>query len=279
MASTTIEEIAQAATGPLWFQTYLWRDEEVTKTLVRRARESGYKALVVTVDVPVSSKRERDWRNGFTLPLRLTAGARLDVLRHPRWLWDYVVGPPVTFANFAGPGRDSGAGALGKWVNEQLSNPHASYEDVSRLRETWDGPLVVKGILTAEDARRAADAGADAIVVSNHGGRQLDGAQATIAVLPEIAAAVGDRVEVLLDGGVRRGSDVVKAVALGARAVLVGRPYLWGVAAGGEAGVDRALEILRTEIDLCLALVGRSSIAEVDGSLVVPHGHPVPARG
>jgi L-lactate dehydrogenase (cytochrome) len=272
MASMTIEEIARAATGPLWFQTYLWRDREVTHSLVRRARDCGYQTLVVTVDVPLSSKRERDLRNGFTIPLRLNARTKLEALRHPRWVWDYLTGPPITFVNLAGPGRSNDAGALGKWINSELSNPGHSYDDLRRLRDVWPGPIVVKGVLTGEDAELSVEAGAQAISVSNHGGRQLDGAQATIEALPEIVAAVGRRAEILLDGGVRRGSDVVKAISLGAKAVLVGRPYLWGLAAGGEDGAFRALEILRGEIDTCLALIGRRSLAELEPSIIGRHG-------
>ena len=270
MASTTIEEVARAATGPLWFQVFPWRSADVVFGLVRRARDCGVRTLVVTVDTPVSSKRERDWRNGFTAPLRLTPAGKLEALRHPRWLWGYLSGPPITLPNLADATRGSKAEVLGRWVNKELANPAQSYDDLRRLREEWDGRLLVKGPLTAEDARLAVDCGADGVIVSNHGGRQLDFAQPTIEVLPEIVAAVGGRAEVLLDSGVRRGSDVVKAIALGAKAVMIGRPILWGLAAGGQAGVERALEILRTEIDLCLTLTGRASIRDLDASLIEP---------
>jgi isopentenyl diphosphate isomerase/L-lactate dehydrogenase-like FMN-dependent dehydrogenase len=268
MASTTIEEIARAATGPLWFQLYLWRQADVAAALVRRARDCGIRTLVITVDTPVSSKRERDWRNGFTVPLRLSVADKLEVLRHPRWLWGYVTGPPLTLANLADAGRGSQAEVLGKWVNTELCNPAQSYDDLRRLRDSWPGKLLVKGTLTPEDAELAVECGVDGVIVSNHGGRQLDFAQPTIEVLPEIVAAVGGRAEVLLDSGVRRGSDVVKAVALGAKAVLIGRPYLWGLAVAGQAGVERVLDILRMEIDLCLTLTGRGAIHKLDPSLV-----------
>jgi L-lactate dehydrogenase (cytochrome) len=267
-ASFPLDEIAAVATGPLWFQLYLWRSREVYEGLVQRAAELNYRALVVTVDTPVSSKRERDMRNGFTVPLRLSLKDRIEALRHPRWIWDYVTGPPITFANLAGVAGSDKIEALADLVNRELTNPAATFADLERLRELWSGPLLVKGTLTAEDARRATACGIDGIVVSNHGGRQLDGAPASIDVLEEVVAAADEHVEVLLDGGVRRGSDVVKAIALGAKAVLIGRPYLWGLAAGDQAGVERVLEILRQEIDVCLTLIGRRSLSELDPSLV-----------
>jgi L-lactate dehydrogenase (cytochrome) len=270
MASTTIEEIARAATGTLWFQLYLWRQADVAAALVRRAQDCGISTLVITVDTPVSSKRDRDWRNGFTVPLRLSLGGKLEVLRHPRWLWGYVTGPPLTLANLADAGRGSKAEVLGKWVNTELCNPAQSYDDLRRLRDSWSGKLLVKGTLTPEDAELAVACGVDGLIVSNHGGRQLDFAPPTIEVLPEIVAAVGGRAEILLDSGIRRGSDVVKAVALGAKAVLVGRPYLWGLAVAGQAGVELVLELLRTEIDLCLTLTGRGSVRDLDASVVAP---------
>jgi isopentenyl diphosphate isomerase/L-lactate dehydrogenase-like FMN-dependent dehydrogenase len=268
-ASTPLETVAGAAGGPLWFQLYLWKDRDVYEGLVRRAQNLGYQALVVTVDVPLSSKRERDLRNGFTLPLALSIRDRLEAAtRHPRWVWDYLTSDPITFANLSGLQSGQRVTALSEYVNRELNNPRATYEDLARLRALWRGPLLVKGILTPAAAHEAVQAGADGVIVSNHGGRQLDYAPATIDVLPEIVAEVGDRVEVLLDGGVRRGSDVIKALSRGARAVLVGRPWLWGVAAGGEAGVERVLTILREEIDICLALLGVPSVADLDRSVV-----------
>jgi L-lactate dehydrogenase (cytochrome) len=267
-ASTSLEEIARASAAPLWFQLYLWRDRELYEGLVARAKAAGYVGLIITIDVPVSSKRDRDWRNGFTLPLKLNMADRAEAARHVRWAWDYVTGPPITWANLADLGLGTKATVLGKLVNEQLANPRANWDDVRRLRDIWEGQLLVKGVLTAEDAELAVSCGADGVVVSNHGGRQLDHARATIEALPEIVAAVPERVDVILDSGVRRGSDVVKALALGARAVMIGRPYLWGLAAAGEAGVNHVLEILRTEIDLCLALVGRRTVSELDGSVL-----------
>jgi isopentenyl diphosphate isomerase/L-lactate dehydrogenase-like FMN-dependent dehydrogenase len=267
-ASTTLEDVAAAACGPLWFQLYLWKDRSVYEGLVRRAQSLGYQALVVTVDVPLSSKRERDLRNGFTLPLRLSIADRIEAARHPRWVWDYLAGPPISFANLGELQPGEKVTALADYVNRDLNNPRATYDDLARLRAIWNGPLFVKGVLTAAAARDAVECGADGIIVSNHGGRQLDYAPAAIDALAEVAAEVGDRADVLLDSGVRRGSDVVKALSLGAKATLVGRPWLWGIAAGRQAGVQRALQILRDEIDICLALIGRRSVQDLDESAV-----------
>jgi len=269
MASTTIEEIAEASCGTRWFQLFMWKDAAVVTGMIERARECGYRVLVVTIDTPISSKRDRDWRNGFTLPLRLRFRDRLEAVRHVHWMYGYLRSREITFVNLADAVPDSRrADVLGKLVNETLANPGATWEDLARVREIWNGPLVVKGVLSVADARRAADCGANGIVVSNHGGRQLDHAPPSIDVLPQIAAAVGDQIDVLLDSGVRRGSDVVKAIALGARAVLVGRPYLWGLAAAGQSGAEYAIEILSREIDLCMALVGRASLSDLDPSLI-----------
>jgi L-lactate dehydrogenase (cytochrome) len=268
MSSDSIEEVAAAASGPLWFQLYLWRRREVSERLIERAQAAGYRALVVTVDVPVVGNRVRDRHNGFKMPPRIEPGTALDILRHPRWL----AGAPsaVQFRNLLDAGVDTGSGAVAhaKLINDLLSNPGATWADLEWLRERWSGPLAVKGILSAEDAERAVQAGADGIVVSNHGGRQLDGVSSSLDALTEVVDAVGDRAEVLLDGGVRRGTDVVKALALGARACLIGRPWLFGLAAGGEQGVFAVLDILRIEIDRTLALLGRPSIAELDGSVI-----------
>jgi L-lactate dehydrogenase (cytochrome) len=266
-ACVPLEDLAKVATGPLWFQLYLWKKPEVYEGLVRRAQDLGFKALLVTVDSAVASKRERDLRNGFTLPLKLSVADRMEAaLRHPRWVFNYLRSPEITFGNLSGVGK--GAATLAELVNTELNNPGASWADLERLREIWDGPLVVKGVLTGEDARRAVECGADGVVVSNHGGRQLDTVQASIDALPEVVAAVGPDVEVLLDSGVRRGTDVIKALSLGAKAVMIGRPYMWGLAAADQAGAARALEILRREIDIAQTLLGRPTIADLDASVV-----------
>jgi isopentenyl diphosphate isomerase/L-lactate dehydrogenase-like FMN-dependent dehydrogenase len=268
MSSHSLEEVRAAAAGPLWFQIYLWPQRAVVERLVDRAQAAGYRALVVTVDVPVAGNRLRDVANGFSFPPRVRPSTAADLLRHPRWL----AGLPsaMTFANVAeqvgdGPGR---ALEYARLVNRLLANPGADWGLLAWLRERWPGPLLIKGTLTGEDARLAIEHGIDGIVVSNHGGRQLDGAPASLHALAEVVEAVAGRAEVLLDGGVRSGSDVVTAVAMGARAVLIGRPWLFGLAIGGEDGVALVLEILREEIDRTLALTGRTGVADLGPDLV-----------
>lgn len=259
-SSCSIEEVRAAAAGPLWLQLYLWRDRAVTGSLVRRAEDAGYEAICLTVDVPMSGSRERDLRNGMTIPPRIRFRNAAGVLSRPRWM-ARMAGAPVTFANVSDGGRGRTM-ALGAYVNSQL-NPSASWDDLRWLRSAWPGKLVVKGVLDPNAACRLADEGADAVVVSNHGGRQLDGAVPAVRALPEIVDALGGRIPVLMDGGVRRGSDVVKALAIGATACLVGRPYLWGLAVAGEAGVSRVVGVLRDEIDRTFALLGTPSVGEL----------------
>jgi isopentenyl diphosphate isomerase/L-lactate dehydrogenase-like FMN-dependent dehydrogenase len=256
--SASIEDVARSSCGPLWFQLYLWRDRDVTHRLVERAETAGYETLCLTVDVPMSGQRERDLRHGFVIPPAVSVRNMIDVVRHPAWARRVLGGPPVTFGNFVDSASDRGDDdvvTLGQIVNAQL-NPTATWDDVAWLRHAWPGSLVLKGILDPEAARRAVDAGADGVVVSNHGGRQLDGAPATIDVLPDVADAVGGCIEVLVDGGVRRGVDVVRALGLGARACLIARPYLYGLAAAGEAGVLRAVDVMIAEVDRVMALSG-----------------------
>jgi L-lactate dehydrogenase (cytochrome) len=267
-ATCSIEEVAEAANGHVWFQVYVWQDREMTRQLVERAAAAGAKAMFLTVDVQVVSQRERDLRNGFTTPPKITFRNATDTLRRVDWLWRMLRGPKITDRNFMGLSTRAGGDdlvRLGGYVNS-LYDSSVNWDDFRWFRSLWNGPLVIKGITTAEDARKAADYGADGIVVSNHGGRQLDYLPASIDVLPEIVDAIGDRAEVLLDSGVRRGSDVVKALALGARACMVGRPYLWGLASGGQSGVERTFSILNSEIDRTLALIGRPKLADLDPS-------------
>jgi L-lactate dehydrogenase (cytochrome) len=268
-SSCSIEEVAAGAPGPLWFQLYVWQNRDLTRSFVERARVAGYRALVLTVDVPIISRRERDIRKGFTIPPRITVRNALDTLRRVGWMRRVLFGPRLTLANLVGaPGAPrTDIVTLGGVANRQV-DPSVAWADLAWFRSLWQGPLVLKGVLTAADARRAVDHGVDGLIVSNHGGRQLDGTPASIEALPEIADAVGDRIEVLLDGGVRRGADVVRALALGARAVMVGRPYLYGLAAGGSAGVRRALDILAGEVDHTLALVGVPRSGDVDRTVV-----------
>jgi len=271
-SSYTLEEVRAASSGPLWFQIYLWKDRQVTRELVERARDAGYQSLCLTVDVPVLGQRERDLRNGMKIPIKVSMGSALDVARHPRWLYWLARNSAPTFASMRGvQGAEGDDGIpLIAYVNRELFDPSQNWDDLVWLREIWDGKLTVKGILHPDDARRAVDAGADGIVVSNHGGRQLDGVSATVEALPRIVDAVGDRAEVIVDGGIRRGSDVVKAIALGARGCIVGRPYWWGLGAGGEAGVRRVLQIFNSEIDRVMALVGTTRLDEIDESILLP---------
>jgi (S)-mandelate dehydrogenase len=247
----SLERLAWEAGGPPWFQLYMPREREAARGIVRRALNAGCEALVLTADVPVGGNREYNERNGFSLPLRLPPVRILDGLAHPRWLLRVFARAWLARPN---PMK------LPEWTTRR---DHHSWQDFAWLRDAWPRKLVLKGILGVEDAQLAAEHGADGIVVSNHGGRQLDGAPATMEVLPSIAAAVGEHVAVMVDGGFRRGADVVKALALGADMVLLGRAAMYGAAAGGEAGVRRALQLLRAEIDRVLALLGCVSVEEL----------------
>lgn len=274
MASSTIEDVRAATDGPLWFQLYMWRDPQLVETLIRRVQDARYHALMVAVDVPVVGKRERDLRSGFTLPPRVKVRTAADLLRHPRWTREVLTGRRVTFENVAGAARGQVV-AVARYVNEELSNPGATWDDLARVRERWPGSLVLKGVMTAEDAERALETGVDGIVVSNHGGRQLDGELGAFQALPEVVKAVAGRAEVYLEGGIRRGSDVVKALSLGARACFVGRPYLYGLAHAGTDGVGQVIEVLRSEIASTLALVGRAGVHDLDASVLAPAQPPI----
>jgi len=267
-SSYSLEEISAVTTGRLWFQVYLWKSREVISELVKRAEESRYEALVLTVDVPVVGKRVRDIRNGMAIPPRIRPGGVLDVLRRPRWLAHLSKGPKLTFGSLVGSVDPKGKESIASYVDRELSNSAATWDELVWLRGIWKGPLLVKGILTAEDAKEALRRGADGIIVSNHGGRQLDNCPASIDALMHVVDAVGDRIEVFVDGGIRRGSDVVKARALGASAVFVGRPWFWGLAVGGQEGVERMFEIFSDEIDRTLALIGSPDFEAVDSSRI-----------
>lgn len=267
-SSWSIEEIADVATGPLWFQLYMWSRREVISRLVERAREASCSALVLTVDVIVNSKRPRDHRNGMSIPPQITWRNAFGAVRHPAWFASLLRGPPIGFRNLQGIAEGSSAMSHQEYVNTELSNLTASWDDIAWLRRRWDGPLLIKGITTVEDARSAADVGADGIFVSNHGGRQLDGVPSSISVLPLIADEVGDRLDVLLDGGIRFGGDVVKAVAAGAKATAIGRSWVWGAAAAGDRGVDHVLQIYRNEILEALMLLGCPRVTSLDRSHV-----------
>lgn len=271
-ATTSIERAAAAAPDHFWFQLYAPLDIEVRADLLRRAEAAGAKVLMVTVDVPVSSKRERDIRNNFMLPLRPTVTMGLDALTHPGWALQMLLrGVPKLEVLAPYAGKNVGAQSLAAYVASQISQS-LTWEDIKALRETWRGPLVIKGILSADDARKAARLGVDGILVSNHGGRQLDSAPAPVEVLPAIREAVGDTLVLMLDSGVRRGADIAKALALGADFVFVGRATLYGVAAAGEAGAKRALSFLTDELDRCLAQIGCPDVKNLRGVETVIDG-------
>jgi L-lactate dehydrogenase (cytochrome) len=258
LGTTSIEDVAAA--GPearKWFQLYVWKDRDAAEDLVKRSAAAGYEAVILTVDVPVAGARLRDVRNGFTIPPTLTVKTVLDASMHPAWWTNLLTTRPLTFASLS-----SWGGTVAEMMNE-LFDPTMTVEDLSWLRSIWHGPLIVKGIQTVEDARRVVDAGADAIVLSNHGGRQLDRAPTPLRILPEVRKAVGTDAEVYLDTGIMGGADIVAALALGADACLVGRAYLYGLMAGGERGVARAAEILSTEIRRTMALLGVRQVSDL----------------
>lgn len=271
-STSTLEAIAAETSGPKWMQVFLYRDRGLTAQFAARAAAAGYQGLILTVDNQVSAGRDRDSRNGMTFPLRFGWRQALDLASRPGWLLRMAGRPRPTSVNY-GTGRS--AGAFGKLMAEQL-DPDVGWADVDALRRQWRGPLILKGILHPEEAREARARGADAVIVSNHGGRQLDGALASVAALPAVVEAVGSDFPVLVDGGFRRGVDIVKALALGARAVLIGRPHLWGVATAGEEGVLWVLELYRREIDRALALGGWDGIARLGPGIFAPPKITVP---
>lgn len=275
VATVNLEEMAAGTRGALWFQLYILRDRKLTQQLIDRARAASCRALVISVDCPVAGNRERDPRNGLTIPLRPTLRNCLDLARRGGWLLDTLRHGPPRPANLAGSGsgRQSGQ-ALAAYMQSQL-DPSVTWEDIDWVRSQWTGPLIIKGLAAPADALEAVKHGADGIVVSNHGGRQLDAAVPSLEALQRVVDAVGSRVTVFCDSGFRRGADVVKALALGAQAVFLGRATLYGVAAGGQPGVARALCILRDEIDRTMAFLGRRSVSELDRTVLwdlrMPH--------
>jgi L-lactate dehydrogenase (cytochrome) len=271
MGTRSIEEVRQVSGGRLWFQVYAWRDRGLVREMVDRATAARYEALVLTVDTAVLGRRERDVRRGFSLPPSIGPGTILDGARHAAWTWAFLRAEPIRFANVVG--RDVGDGAspvtLSDYINTQF-DPGLSWADVEWLRSIWSGPLVLKGIQTVEDARLAAAAGVEAIALSNHGGRQLDGAPATLDLVAPVADAVGGRTEIICDGGIRRGSDIIKALAAGAQAAMAGRAYLYALGAAGEAGVDRLLRWFRADLLRTMTLLGAGTIGDLDRSLLGP---------
>ena len=269
-ATASIEDIANEAPGRLWFQAYVLRKREFTFSLIERARQAGYEALVITVDLPVGGKRERDFRNDFSIPFRYTHRNLLDFARRPVWALEMLLrGIPVMENLIGYTAEATSAAAIASSVGGNY-DPSFDWDSLKAMRDGWPRKLIVKGVTRPEDAERLAALGCDAIVVSNHGGRQLDGGVATADALPAIARAVGSRVDVLVDGGIRRGRDVVKALALGARAVMIGRATLYGACAGGEAGAARAVTILRDELERSMRLCGVRSVREIAADLIAP---------
>jgi L-lactate dehydrogenase (cytochrome) len=263
LGTTNIEELAAAAPDTRkWFQLYVWRDHAPAEDLMARAKEHGFEALVLTVDCPVGGSRHRDIRNGFAIPPALSVKTVVDGAMHPNWWWNFLTTPPLRFASL-----DSWEGTVGEMMNA-LFDPTMTLADLDWVRRTWDGPLVVKGVQTVEDAKAVVDHGADAVWLSNHGGRQLDKAQVPVRLVPAVREALGPDAEIMVDTGVMSGADVVAAVALGASSVLVGRAYLYGLMAGGERGVQRAADILATEVRRTMALLGAARVRDLHSGMV-----------
>ena len=264
IASTNIEDYADASDGSVWYQMYVWKNREISYDFIKRCKKKKYKAIMLTVDVPVGGKRERDLRSGMTVPPRLTLASIIDAAFHPTWWWNFIFGPKIKFANVKErfTGKKTNLSNIMTYMNQQF-DPSVTWEEAKEIASMWGGPFAIKGIMNSADAERAIEIGASAIVISNHGGRQLDSAAAPIDVLPGIAKTVNKRVEILIDGGIRRGSDIIKAIALGADACLIGRPWVYGLAAKGEEGVGIAIDVLASEVRRNLQLLGCQSIKDL----------------
>jgi len=268
MSICSIEDIAENTSAPFWFQLYVMRDQEFSNGLIDRAKKAGCSALVLTLDLQILGQRHKDLKNGLTAPPRLTPGTVANLLTKPRWIWGMAHTKRRTFRNIVGHAKGAdNMRELGKWTAEQF-DPALDWDAVKRIKDRWGGKLILKGILDEEDAATAAKSSADAIIVSNHGGRQLDGALSSISMLPRIVREVGDKIEVHMDGGIRSGQDVLKARALGARGTYIGRAMLYGLGAGGEAGVTEALRIIRNELDITMAFCGLRDIEKVDEKII-----------
>ena len=268
MSICSIEDVASVTTKPFWFQLYVMRDRDFVKNLIDRARAAKCSALVLTADLQILGQRHKDLRNGLSTPPKFTPNHIWQMATRPGWCVGMLGTQRRTFRNIAGHAKNvTDLSSLASWTAEQF-DPQLSWNDVAWIKDYWGGKLIIKGILDVEDAKMAAATGADAIIVSNHGGRQLDGAPSSISVLPEVVDAVGDRIEVHFDGGIRSGQDVLKALCLGAKGTFIGRPFLYGLGAGGKAGVTRALEIIRKELDTTLALCGKRNIADAGPELL-----------
>jgi len=274
MSICSIEDVAANTKAPFWFQPYMLRDRAFMERLIERARAAKCSALVLTLDLQILGQRHKDLKNGLTAPPKPTLANLINLATKPRWCWNMLQTKRRTFGNIVGHAQGvDDPSSLFEWTAQQF-DPTLSWKDVEWVKNRWGGPLVLKGILDVEDARLAADTGADAIVVSNHGGRQLDGAPSSINALPAIVEAVGSKIEVWLDGGIRSGQDVLKAWALGARGTLIGRAFLYGLGAMGEAGVTRTLEIIARELEITMAFCGHTDIRNVDRSILLPGTFP-----
>lgn len=269
MSICSVEQVAAAVKDPFWFQIYVMRDRGFTRSLITRAREAGCSALMVTADLQIQGQRHREIKNGMTVPPKLTMKNLVDILSKPRWVSGVLSAPSRSFGNLAGQidGAD-GLTTLAQWIGNQF-DPRLTWDDIGWIRDLWPGKLILKGIMEPEDARAAVKAGVDAIVVSNHGGRQLDGAVASAYALPRVVDAVGNDIEVLFDGGIQTGQALLKSLALGARAGLIGKAFLYGLGAMGQEGVTKVIEILRRELDVSMALTGNTSVRALDRSILL----------
>ena len=277
MSICSIEDVAQATDRhPFWFQLYVMRDRDFIERLIDRAKAANCSALVLTLDLQVLGQRHKDLKNGLSAPPKLTLANIVNMMTKPGWCLGMLGTQRRQFGNIVGHVKGvENMGSLSEWTATQF-DPRLSWNDVEWIRKRWGGTLIIKGIIDADDARLAVDSGADALIVSNHGGRQLDGAESSIRALPDIVAAVGRQIEVHLDGGIRSGQDVLKAIAMGAKGTYIGRAMLYGLGAMGEAGVTKALEIIHRELDLSMAFCGRTQISAVDKSILLPGTFPLP---
>ncbi len=276
MSICSIEDVAAHTKAPFWFQLYVMRDRDFIERLIERARAARCSALMLTLDLQILGQRHKDLKNGLAAPPKPTLANLLDLATKPRWCLGMLGTRRRQFGNIVGHVKGvEDMGSLSAWTTQQF-DPRLSWDDVAWVKSRWGGKLILKGVMDPEDARRAVASGADALIVSNHGGRQLDGAPSAIRALPAIVEAAGSRIEVWMDGGIRSGQDVLKAVALGARGTLIGRAFLYGLGALGEAGVDRCLEIIRNELDLTMAFCGRTDIRDIDRSILWTAAGPGP---
>jgi L-lactate dehydrogenase (cytochrome) len=277
MSICSIEDVAENTDKPFWFQLYVMRDRDFIDRLIGRAQAAGCSALVLTLDLQILAQRHKDLKNGLSAPPKMTLANIADIATKPRWWMGMLGTRRRSFRNIVGHAKGVGdLSALASWTAEQF-DPTLSWDDVKRIKDRWGGKLILKGIMDPEDAELAVKSGADALIVSNHGGRQLDGAQSSISALPEVVRTVGSRIEVLMDGGVRTGQDVIKALALGAKGVMIGRPYIYGLGAMGQAGVTMSLDIIRKELDTTMALCGLRDIKQVDSNILLQR-NPWPAN-